>query len=283
MGVRGTRRVRGVEVMSLTSSEGDQVRGPVRSITCDLVAVSGGWSPVVHLHSQSGGRVRWDEEKACIVPDRAVQSERTVGAANGTFATGHCLAEGFKAGRDAAAACGFVNPTASEPPAAADPAQEPLRPLWLVPSRHRKGHGPKQFVDPQNDVTAADILLAVREGYHSVEHVKRYTALGFGTDQGKVGNINGMAILAGALGKDISKIGTTTFRPNYTPGEFRGHGRPRCGRRAVRPGPTHGAAPVARGEWSRVRGGRPVDASEILPAAWRVNGRCRESRVQRSA
>ena len=92
--------------------------------------------------------------------------------------------------------------------------------MWLVPSPHPAGRGPKQFVDPQNDVSAADILLAAREGYHSVEHVKRYTAMGFGTDQGKVGNINGMAILAQALGNDIPSTGTTTFRPNYTPVSF---------------------------------------------------------------
>ncbi|MBR8657961.1 sarcosine oxidase subunit alpha, partial [Achromobacter sp. Marseille-Q0513] len=80
--------------------------------------------------------------------------------------------------------------------------------------------GPKQFVDFQNDVAASDILLAAREGFESVEHVKRYTAMGFGTDQGKLGNINGMAILAQALGKSIPETGTTTYRPNYTPVSF---------------------------------------------------------------
>ena len=92
--------------------------------------------------------------------------------------------------------------------------------MWLVPGRKRPGHGAKQFVDPQNDVTAGDILLAAREGFRSVEHVKRYTAMGFGTDQGKLSNINGMGILAQALSQDIKATGTTTFRPNYTPVTF---------------------------------------------------------------
>jgi sarcosine oxidase subunit alpha len=92
--------------------------------------------------------------------------------------------------------------------------------MWLVPAEKPPGHGSKQFVDLQNDTSAADILLAMREGYRSVEHVKRYTALGFGTDQGKTGNINGMAILAQALGQAIPATGTTTFRPAYTPVTF---------------------------------------------------------------
>lgn len=95
-----------------------------------------------------------------------------------------------------------------------------MEPLWLVGSHEAAARGPKQFVDFQNDVSAADILLAAREGFESVEHVKRYTAMGFGTDQGKLGNINGMAILAQALGKTIPETGTTTFRPNYTPVTF---------------------------------------------------------------
>ncbi len=101
-----------------------------------------------------------------------------------------------------------------------EPVEAPLVPVWVVPSECGIGRGPKQFVDLQNDVTASDIVLAAREGYRSIEHVKRYTALGFGTDQGKLGNINGMAILAQALGDDIASTGTTTFRPNYTPVTF---------------------------------------------------------------
>ena len=99
-------------------------------------------------------------------------------------------------------------------------AQKALEPFWRVPSHEKAWLGPKQFVDPQNDVGVSDIYLAAREGFESIEHVKRYTALGFGTDQGKIGNIVGMALLAEALGKTIPETGTTTFRPNYTPVTF---------------------------------------------------------------
>jgi len=94
---------------------------------------------------------------------------------------------------------------------------EPLAPLWAVPGPAR---GAKAFVDFQNDVTAADIALATREGYLSIELVKRYTAVGFGTDQGKLGNVNAMAIAAAATGRTIAETGTTTYRPNYTPVSF---------------------------------------------------------------
>src|SRR5690606_14852143 len=94
---------------------------------------------------------------------------------------------------------------------------DPLRPVWLVPSRKPLGHGPKHFVDFQNDVGAADLLLAHREGLTSVEHVKRYTTTGMGTDQGKTSNVNALGILAGAQGLEILKLGTTTYRAPYTP------------------------------------------------------------------
>ncbi len=217
--VKGSKRVRGVEVMTL-SHDGSAVQGAGRPFACDLLAVSGGCNPAVHLHAQSGGKARWDEAKACFVPGQSVQTERSAGAANGAFSLGQCLAEGFAAGSEAARAAGFDDGPVASLPRTEEVGEEPLRPMWLVPSPHRPGHGPKQFVDPQNDVGASDIMLAAREGYHSVEHVKRYTAMGFGTDQGKVGNINGMGILAQALGNDIPTTGTTTFRPNYTPVTF---------------------------------------------------------------
>ncbi len=214
---QGTRRVEGARVARLNGS-GDGLAEPtLEGLACDVLAVSGGWSPAVHLHSQSGGRAVYDEAKACFVPGSPVQAEQSAGAGNGTFALDACLAEGAEAGRRACQAAGVRQAKAIDVPAAESPEQEPLAPMWLVPHVKPSGRGPKQFVDLQNDTTAADIQLAVREGYRSVEHVKRYTALGFGTDQGKLGNINGMAILARTLGADIPSVGTTTFRPAYTP------------------------------------------------------------------
>jgi sarcosine oxidase, subunit alpha len=216
MDVKGRKRVSAVTVMSLDHN-GESVSGAARMIECDLLAVSGGFSPAVHLHAQSGGKPRFDESKACFVPGTAEQDECSVGACNGVFSTNRCIAEGFAAGTVAAQRVRFMSPTGA---AAVDAATGAIRPLWIVPSQQPNGRGPKQFVDMQNDVTASDIVLAAREGYRSIEHVKRYTTLGFGTDQGKLGNINGMAILARALGNDIASTGTTTFRPNYTPVSF---------------------------------------------------------------
>ncbi len=217
--VEGGRRVRAVKVMAL-DAHGQGVTGIASVVRCDLLAVSGGWSPVVHLHAQSGGKPRFVDGMACFVPGASVQAERSVGACNGRFALGECLADGLAAGTDAARLAGLRDVGTPDVPAVEDPAEEPVAPVWVVPSPVPAGRGGKQFVDLQNDVTVSDIVLAAREGYRSIEHVKRYTALGFGTDQGKLGNINGMAILAQTLGSDIASTGTTTFRPNYTPVTF---------------------------------------------------------------
>ncbi len=214
--VNGTKQVRSVEIYRL---DGARVGEPEDVVQCDLVAMSGGFSPVVHLHAQSGGRPVFDDEKLCFVPGKSRQAQCSVGAAGGTFELGACLKQGMEAGSNAARAAGF-DIQDGPAPSVESRSEVPLQALWVVPDRTRSGHGPKQFVDYQNDTGAADIRLAAREGYRSIEHVKRYTALGFGTDQGKLGNINGMAILAAELGQTIAETGTTTFRPNYTPITF---------------------------------------------------------------
>ncbi len=217
--VQGKKRVRGVDIMRLNATA-YEVEGDARKIRCDLVAVSGGWTPTVHLHSQSGGRARWHEEKACFVPGESVQAERSTGACNGTFTLRGCLREGFAAGAAAAEAAGFARGPEAKVPATADEVEEQPIPMWLVPSRLPIAREHKQFVDLQEDVSAADIVLAVREGFDSVELVKRYTTLAMGTDQGKLSSINAMGILAQALGVDIPSVGTTKFRPAYTPISF---------------------------------------------------------------
>ena len=96
----------------------------------------------------------------------------------------------------------------------------PLRRLWLIPADKPLGHKGKHFVDQQNDVTVADLKLALREGYRSIEHLKRYTTTGMATDQGKTSNVNALTLVAGTLAKPIPEVGTTTFRPPYTPISF---------------------------------------------------------------
>jgi len=213
----GRNRLQSVQVSSL-SSDGRSLAGEPNTLSCDLLAVSGGWSPVVHLSSQSGTKAVWDEEAAMFRPGTPVQAQASVGAANGTLDLKTTLKQAVDAGNAAANDCGF-DATMKSPATSAEQG-DAIMPLWLVPSPHTGGRGPKAFIDMQNDVAATDIKLAAREGYHSVEHVKRYTAMGFGTDQGKTGNILGMAILAETLGQSIAATGTTTYRPNYTPVSF---------------------------------------------------------------
>ncbi|WP_118180250.1 sarcosine oxidase subunit alpha family protein [Paraburkholderia phosphatilytica] len=212
----GRQKVSSVDVSAYANGK---VGAKQESIACDLIAMSGGFSPVLHLFAQSGGKAHWSDEKLCFVPGKAAQAETSIGAAAGEFNLAAALRLAVDAGIEAAKATGFSG-TRPQVPNVADVATDKAAALWLVGSREAAPRGPKQFVDFQNDVSAADILLAAREGFESVEHVKRYTAMGFGTDQGKLGNINGMAILADALGKTIPETGTTTFRPNYTPVTF---------------------------------------------------------------
>ena len=233
-----------VQTMAL-SPDGGEVHGVPQNLPGDVVAVSGGWAPTLHLFSQAKGKLEFDDERHCFVPtagatdgadansgDAALNfSVRNfcAGACRGAFGLAECLAEGSQAGNAAATAAGF----AGEPPAApfevAEPHYGPLRPVWILPCDHPIGRGPKKhFHELQNDSTVADIELAVREGFDSVEHLKRYTTTGMGTDQGKTSNLNALTVISGLHGTGISALGTTTFRPPYTPltfGAIIGHER----------------------------------------------------------
>ncbi len=163
--------------------------GPLgEPVPCDLLLVSGGWNPNVALFSQGRGRLGFDEHLQAFVPGEAHQATTCVGACAGDF-TG------------------------------ADAAPAPLRPLWAVPA-DLKAKRAKAFVDFQNDVTAKDLGLALREGFQSIEHVKRYTTTGMGTDQGKTSNVNALALVAETLARPMAMVGTTTFRPPYVPVTF---------------------------------------------------------------
>ncbi|GAB4383743.1 sarcosine oxidase subunit alpha family protein [Albidovulum sp.] len=249
--VRGAKRVSGVSVC-LQAGEGAELE----AIACDAVAMSGGWSPVVHLWSHCGGKLIWDEERAMFRPDPARPATgadgaamvTAVGAANGKLAAQEVLEDAHQAVAGKGSA-----------PGAVCAAEEPILPVWVMP----QGAGPalrmKMWLDPQNDVKVSDVQLAAREGYESVEHAKRYTTLGMATDQGKISNINGLAVLSEALNQAIPETGTTTFRPPYTPismgaiaGEARGEIFQPLRRTPIHDWhETHGAHWEPVGQWRR--------------------------------
>ena len=216
--VRGGKGVKAVEVRRV---DGGSVVGGSRRIECDLVATSGGWNPTLNLHSQSGGQPRFDDSRSCFVPGPSVQAERSAGSCNGAFSLAECLAQGYAAGAEAAGAAGLGDGLASSTvPDIDDHEEAPASAGWIVPGTKPAGRDRKRFVDLQTDTTMADIAVSAREGYELIEHVKRYTTLGMGTDQGRTGAVNGIGALAEIVGRPISEIGTTTFRQPYTPVTF---------------------------------------------------------------
>jgi sarcosine oxidase subunit alpha len=192
--------------------------GPVREIACDLVAMSGGWIPAVHLFSQARGRLRFDAPAGAFVPGEATQGVRCAGSMQAAWSLHDALAQGSAAGSAAAQACGFGGASTPEAP----PVREPETAAAEVQLAHggSRTSRRKQFVDFQSDVTLADVELAAREGYDGIEHLKRYTTAGMGVDQGKTVNTNVVALLADARGEGMAAIGTTTFRPPYQPVRF---------------------------------------------------------------
>lgn len=220
---KGGKAVDGAIIGNLTPA--GRIGGATEIVKCDCIAMSGGWSPIVHLYSHCGGKLNWDEEAAMFrpAPERGAPigadgqiNTVCAGASNGAMSVSEGLADAIEVARQAATEVGMSvgNIAAAN---IEEPVQGALQPLWFAPSQGKFAHGTKHFLDYQNDVTAADVELAAREGYESVEHAKRYTTLGMATDQGKLSNINGLAILADALNAPIPKVGTTTFRPPYTP------------------------------------------------------------------
>ena len=209
VGSTGGKAVTGLIVAPLS---GGRV-GARRTLPCDCVGMSGGWTPAVHLFSQSRGKLVFRTEIDAFVPGTSVQAERSAGACKGTYDLAAILAEGWAAGADAAGV-----------PSARAFAAAPATPMGFRPARVLPTDAdPKKvraFLDFQNDVTAKDIGLAVREGFESVEHVKRYTTNGMATDQGKTSNMAALGLISEILAKDIPQVGTTTFRPPYTPVTF---------------------------------------------------------------
>lgn len=215
----GTKRVQSVSI-AVQAGEG----AILETIDCEAVAMSGGWSPVVHLWSHCGGKLVWDEQNVFFAPDPArrptgADGEGFVlaaGSATGALDPQSAMASAAHAGAEAALAAGF-EPIPAKTPICASPDEASVEPVWMMPQGAGKALRSKAYLDYQNDVKVADVQLAAQEGYASVEHAKRYTTLGMATDQGKLSNINGLAVLADALNTPIPQVGTTTFRPPYTP------------------------------------------------------------------
>ena len=217
--VSGGKRVRKVQICAQSGAG-----GALEELACDAVAMSGGWSPVVHLWSHCGGKLIWDAAQALFRPDPAKPPTGAdgqgfvcaAGAANGVLSLDAIVADAVEAGRAAAKAAGFRLKRTATPSAAPAP-ETPIQPVWMMPDKARESLRAKSWLDFQNDVKVTDVQLAAQEGYESVEHTKRYTTLGMATDQGKLSNINGLAVLSHALDAQIPQVGTTTFRPPYTP------------------------------------------------------------------
>jgi sarcosine oxidase subunit alpha len=222
LGTGGRRRVNSIVLARL---EGGRVAA-TETQPCDLVLMSGGYTPSVHLHSQSRGKLVWDEALSAFLPGEPAEHTRSAGACRGVLALEAAFADGAAAGAAAARdalAPGRTGVHAGAPPLRAPaplPAGAPVA-GGFVGALPQPAHArPKAFVDWQNDVTAKDLALALREGFRSIEHVKRYTTTGMATDQGKTSNLNALGIVARSLERNLPEVGLTTFRMPYTPVTF---------------------------------------------------------------
>jgi sarcosine oxidase subunit alpha len=228
--------------------------GGMENLKADALCMSGGWNPNIALSTHLGGRPRWSDELSVFLPSE-LRGTVVAGAARGSFTLAAALREGAAAGAEAAQSTGHDAPAWSAP--TVDDELSGVTSCWRIADSRGKA-----FVDFQNDVTADDVTLAAREGFTSVEHLKRYTTLGMGTDQGRTSNVNGLALLAAATGRTIPEVGTTVFRPPYTPvsfGAFVGHHRGKDFR------PTR---LTASHRWAAERGATFVEAAQWLRAQW---------------
>lgn len=229
--------------------------GETRQISCGALGVSGGWNPNVHLTCHQRGRPAWNDAIAGFVPSGTLPHGMSVaGAANGVFSTAGTMQSAVQAVADIASDLGSKTPAIELPDAEDSPIN--ITPFW-----HVKG-AKRAWLDQQNDVTAKDVKLAHQENFTSVEHLKRYTTLGMATDQGKTSNISGLAIMAELSGKEIPQVGTTIFRPPYTPtaiGVLAGRSRDEDFR-PTRKTPSH--------VWAEEQGAEFVEVGMWLRAQW---------------
>ena len=209
---KGYKKVKSAEIAKI--SEDKKELGQIENVNCDCICVSGFWTPTVHLASQSGNKTKFNKEIDAFVPSQSKQEETTVGSANGIFTLEETLKTSFEAGYRLSKK--ITNKDNKVPvPQVSEKTSTQHDKFWCVPLP--KGKKYKRFLDFQNDVVVSDIELALREGYRSIEHVKRYTTLGMATDQGKTSNLNGLQLVSNIENKIVPEVGHTTFRPPYTP------------------------------------------------------------------
>ncbi len=210
----GYKKINKVSLMKL-SKDGQKITGSKINLSCDCLGVSGGWTPAVHLFTQSGGKLKFREEDQVFIPDKYSSEQISIGACNGDLTLEDIIKNTPKYLKE------FLNvkKTDYDNVEVFSSENKSKRNIWLLPSDKILGKT-KSFVDYQNDATAKDIKLALREGFRSIEHVKRYTTTGMGTDQGKLGNMHALGIISETAGTKMGEHGTTTFRPPYTPLTF---------------------------------------------------------------
>ena len=208
----GYKKVKSAKIGKLNKDKNSFEK--IETIDCDCICVSGFWTPSVHLASQSGNKLKYEEKIDAFIPDKKKQHETSVGAANGSFTLEESLKHGFENGAYLSAK---ITDTKTEIaiPNVNEKKYGAHDKFWCMPLP--KNENPKRFVDFQNDVSVSDIEIALREGYRSIEHVKRYTTLGMATDQGRTSNLNGLQLVSNIENKIVPEVGHTTFRPPFTP------------------------------------------------------------------
>ena len=207
----GYKKVKSATIGELTESK-DGYKN-LTTIPCDSIFVSGNWTPTVHLASQSGNKLKYESETDTFLPNQSKQKETVTGSANGSFTLKESLADGFNKGYQISDEI-TKNGRETSVPISDEKDFGSHDKFWCMPIPDNKHY--KRFVDFQNDVAVSDIQLAVREGFRSIEHVKRYTTLGMATDQGKTSNLNGLQLVSDLEKKIVPEVGHTTFRPPYT-------------------------------------------------------------------
>jgi sarcosine oxidase, subunit alpha len=210
----GYKRINKISIMRI-SKDGQNVIGSKTSLECDCLGISGGWTPAVHLFTQSGGKLTFRDEDQVFVPKTYPSDQLCIGSCNGDLTLDKILVNVPKSLKQFL----DIKKTEYENLDVISSSNISKRNIWLLPSNKVFGKT-KSFVDYQNDATANDIKLALREGFRSIEHVKRYTTTGMGTDQGKLGNMHALGIISEMAGAKMGELGTTTFRPPYTPLTF---------------------------------------------------------------